>query len=1172
MDTAPPADSRSLQHSSPSEASAKSVRASASEQSSERSPDLLTVAAALYQAALATSLEAQSYLRQRHVTKTSTRRMRVGFGQPGALHDFLADDPALTNQARQIGLVDAFGKERLEGRIIIPEIQDGRCLWMVGRMLTTDGEVPKYLGVTAPKPLMGIGAIQSHEALLNRTAQRASNSPPGRTHFEVSAGSSSSRDRSICLRRSSGVCRSPVWPWLARTRASGNWSNSSPSRRGVPSGWRSTPMRRAMRARTASDQRLWPRAMLALSPGSGHHWTRRTSANWREWPERAWPCCVCCRIPRRPLYLWLRLSARSPGDSSRGVRRRRHHERLYSAAHSTGQADDRRLGAQCSPIHTPARVNVRARLARWRLARRRADEVVELIPPRAEREGALDALALENLFQSVVLSAREPIALEIYGAPHERRLLARATSARSLAHLCAQLRAHAPQVEVRRVSPRDDAASERAPADLNLAPSSLTDDPLILRVGERLRALELRPHGGAHLPLKLYEREELSAQGVDPLLGALAAMDGLPPGGRAVAQLALALAPERWSHGQQRLAVEHPLAQEQARERAQLRASATNSSGGAGTAGATGLGALAPLALLALVALALYTHAIILPLRPGSSATPRAGGMIEPSRLMGSVMALFMRLFSSNLLLTLILAISALVILIVIVRARLRHTSIYSMRLVEERTTPIAARTRLTLFAIASAPTLPLDRQPSVRRAPRPQAKADREKPDGFERQIACDRWRMDVLLRSHIGAWFATQRAHWSINTALDQTLLQLVAAYRQHHLASGAFFVARRRWLVFPARFAGGWARRARHSHDLLNVRELAALWHPPQGETETPLLERGRAHTLLAPVAPLASGYHIGDSTQANLRTAVCLPREALRHNTLLVAKTGKGKSSLLLHLALAQLTSQSGEGARMGEGADPAEQRPRPAHGDGLVVIDPHGDLVNNLLTLIPAARRDAVILVDLADTAYPVALNPLDALFGRDRDKAVESLLAVLSQIWAKFWGPRMQNALEYALKTLYEANETLIARDPQHGPDQQFTLLDVAPILSAPGFRRDVLSLTQDQALRTWWTHYYQPLDFRLQLEIINPVLTKIAAFSGSRVARRIVGQSRSTLDLGAIVRAGQVLLVNTAKGVVGAETSTLIGATLLGALQASLEEQGRLAPERAPPVPHDHR
>ncbi|MGH2501763.1 MAG: hypothetical protein ACRDID_04515, partial [Ktedonobacterales bacterium] len=263
-------------------------------------------------------------------------------------------------------------------------------------------------------------------------------------------------------------------------------------------------------------------------------------------------------------------------------------------------------------------VSARAHLTRWRLARRRPDEVVELIPLRAERGDGLDALALENLFQSLLLSAREPIALEIYGAPGERRLLARATSARSLAHLCAQVRAHAPQVDVRRVSPRDDAAGQRMSGELNLAPSALANDPLILRTGERLRALELRPRGGAHLPLKLYQHDELSAQGVDPLLGALAAMDGLPPGGRAVAQLALALAPERWSRGQQRLAVEHPLAQEQARERAQLRSRSTTSTAGAATTGVTGLGALAPLALLALVALALYAHAIVLPLHPGT--------------------------------------------------------------------------------------------------------------------------------------------------------------------------------------------------------------------------------------------------------------------------------------------------------------------------------------------------------------------------------------------------------------------------------------------------------------------------------------------------------------------------------------------------------------------------
>ncbi len=225
---------------------------------SERIPDLLTVAAALYQAALTASPEAQSYVRQRHITQASARRMRVGFGRPGALHDFLADDPALTNLARQAGLLDAFGKERLEGRVIIPEIRDGRCLWIVGRTLIGDGGAPRYLGVSAPKPLMGIGVIQSNEAL-NRTTQRASTraSSSSKTNIlEVSAGSSSSRDRSTSSPRGSGIYHSNAWRSSAHMRASGNWPSSSLSRRGVPSGWRSTPMRRATRVRTASDQRL----------------------------------------------------------------------------------------------------------------------------------------------------------------------------------------------------------------------------------------------------------------------------------------------------------------------------------------------------------------------------------------------------------------------------------------------------------------------------------------------------------------------------------------------------------------------------------------------------------------------------------------------------------------------------------------------------------------------------------------------------------------------------------------------------------------------------------------------------------------------------------------------------------------------------------------------------
>ncbi|HZC78013.1 MAG TPA: hypothetical protein VE258_09710, partial [Ktedonobacterales bacterium] len=220
--------------------------------------------------------------------------------------------------------------------------------------------------------------------------------------------------------------------------------------------------------------------------------------------------------------------------------------------------------------------------------------LAEVVAPRG---GQLDILALENLLQAVCLTTREPVALELLGTPHVRRLLVRATTARSLAHLCAQIRAHSPQAQIRALSPlrpmtatpgtgtNDGAAALAAPSPARtsrgswLASGSASkqapeahhahetdDDPLRIGPRECVRAVVLRPRAASHLPLKLYEQRELGALGVDPLLGIFAAMDGLPPDGRLIAHLAVAAAPETWSHDLQRLAVEHPLARERAQE------------------------------------------------------------------------------------------------------------------------------------------------------------------------------------------------------------------------------------------------------------------------------------------------------------------------------------------------------------------------------------------------------------------------------------------------------------------------------------------------------------------------------------------------------------------------------------------------------------------------------
>src|SRR5256714_9791893 len=176
--------------------------------------------------------------------------------------------------------------------------------------------------------------------------------------------------------------------------------------------------------------------------------------------------------------------------------------------------------------------------------------------------------------------------------------------------------------------------------------------------------------------------------------------------------------------------------------------------------------------------------------------------------------------------------------------------------------------------------------------------------------------------------------------------------------------------------------------------------------------------------------------------------------------------------------------------------------------------------------------------------------------GRDRDKVVDNLITIAEPLWVASYGSRTENVLESALKTLADANEWLIATDPYAGPDRQYTLLDVVPLLRATSFRHAVLEQVRDSLLLDWWQHYYEPMDAHQQREITSSVITKLSKFASSRVARRILGQPRSTLDLREVVRQGRLLLVSTASGAAGADLSELIGIVLLGLFEAALAVQ----------------
>jgi len=733
------------------------------------------------------------------------------------------------------------------------------------------------------------------------------------------------------------------------------------------------------------------------------------------------------------------------------------------------------------------------------------DSLASVIVPRVA--SSRDITALETAMQGLVPDVRHPVALELAATSSSRQFLLRATSAMSQKHLCDQVQARYPQALMRQLTRQD--------------------DPLVLREGELVSAVELRAGAAAYLPLRRWRERELLQEGADPLLGILGVFNHLPPTMRVVAQLALIPAPPEWSQPYRRKAVEHPLEQERLRAR---RALSGAQGSGPSTFQLVGMGVLVAL-LLVWWRFQQQLSALI------PSWLLQAGSSLLHGRMPQLSSTHLAQLAVGGILALVLLCCLAFVVLQV--RSRLGGTALYAMRLVEEKTARPAYRVRLRLFAFSTTlPTIPVHRIDSV--AALVQC---------LSRQPFTWSALMD-LSRD----WRETRDRERQRAQERDDALDHLVAAYRQYHTAAGGYFVSRRmlqgkvrRLLIRRKGWRGsrvsGWDYDLARSPHLLSVADLAALWHLPQAQdlSDLPYVEHARARTALAPAElSLGQGWKLGTSSHAGHCVPVYLPGECLGHNLLTIASTGKGKSTLFQHLAQAVCAVRAGM---------------KSASAPGLAFIEPHGDVVHALCGLLPPRERDSVVLVDLADSDYPVGINPLD-MVGRDRDKAVDTLITLSEHLWAASYGSRTENVLEYALKTLADANEWLIQRDPHQGPDHQYTLLDVVPLLRRPSFRHAVFEQVRDGLLLDWWQHYYEPLDAHQQREITSSVITKLSKFASSRVARRILGQPRSTLDLREVIRSGKLLLVSTASGVVGADLSELIGIVLLGLLQASLAEQ----------------
>jgi len=301
-----------------------------------------------------------------------------------------------------------------------------------------------------------------------------------------------------------------------------------------------------------------------------------------------------------------------------------------------------------------------------------------------------------------------------------------------------------------------------------------------------------------------------------------------------------------------------------------------------------------------------------------------------------------------------------------------------------------------------------------------------------------------------------------------------------------------------------------------------ELASLWHPP-GLALSSIRNISWGNKLVgeAPENLPTEGVNFFARTEFKNKTVTFgIKKEDRRKHLYVVGKTGTGKSTMIANMAINDMRN-----------------------GEGVAVIDPHGDLTNALLDFIPSHRINDVAYLDPSDIAHPFHLNPLEIENVAQREIVASGIVSIFYKLYAHSWGPRLEYILRNTILTLLYV--------------PQSTLLQVPELLTNEKFRQKVVENLSDQVLKNFWTNEFNKMSPQLRSEAIMPILNKVGQFLSSQTIRNIVGHPKSTINLEKMMNEGKIILMNLSQGKLGEDNSALLGAMMITKIQ--LAAMGRV-------------
>ncbi|WP_370943300.1 type IV secretory system conjugative DNA transfer family protein [Amycolatopsis sp. cg5] len=316
-----------------------------------------------------------------------------------------------------------------------------------------------------------------------------------------------------------------------------------------------------------------------------------------------------------------------------------------------------------------------------------------------------------------------------------------------------------------------------------------------------------------------------------------------------------------------------------------------------------------------------------------------------------------------------------------------------------------------------------------------------------------------------------------------------------------------------------------RVRSWSEIMNASEVATL----MGWCLTGLEVPGGAGAFAAPPASLTrliqSGLPQGAARPLGMTShpaakgaAVWLPRRSYSTHAHLIAPSGAGKSTLLAHWVTHEAEA-----------------------GGSLVVIEPKGDLVEDILARLPRHRHEDVVVIDPGAAGPVIGFNPL-AGPRADAERRADSILSLLREIFGAAMGPRSADVLTHGL---------VLASRLEDG-----ALTDVLPILTSSHFRRSVAAKVSDPLTIAPWLAWFNNLSEAERSQVVAPVANKLRPWTARPAIRRLLGTPHPTFDLASMFTRPTILLVNLNAGAAGPETARLIGGLILSQLWLEIQRQ----------------